>query len=75
MDSPDGRVSFILMSDGGPGDVVAGNSGHQGRLLLRPRGAVNQGERDHVETTGDVVQFASVHSQEIRDKPAAQSLS
>ena len=75
MDSLDGRVCFILMSDGGLADVEAGNSGHQRRYLLPARGPVNDGERDDVETAGDVVHFAIVHSQELRHKPAGQNFS
>ena len=74
MDSLDGRVSLIFLSDRRLFDVVAGNSGHQRRDLLPARGPVNDGERDDVETTGDVVHFAIVHSQELRHKPAGQSI-
>ena len=75
MDSLDGRVSMI-----GPNDrrlvlveFVAGNPGHQRCLFLSV--AINEGERDHVEATGNIFQFPVVYSHEIRDEPAAESFS
>ena len=75
MDSLDGRVSFIgpLFSESRLGDVVAGNPGHQSCLLLSV--AVSESEGNHVEATGNIIQFPSVYSHEIRHEPPAQSFS
>ena len=75
MDSLDGRVGFIgpQVSEGLLGDVVAGDPGHQGGLLLSD--AVSEGEGDHVEATGNIIHFTSVDSHEIRHEPPAQSFS
>ena len=75
MDSLDRRVGLVCdqISDGCLADVVAGNSRHQCCLLLRV--AVSKSEGNHVETTGNIPQVPSVHSQEVCDEPAGQRFS
>ena len=75
VDSLDGRKGCVgqLVSHGVLGDVVAGDSRHQGGLLLGV--AVGEGEWNQVETTGNIPQVTSVHSEEVRDKPARQRFS
>ena len=73
MDSLDGRVGLIVprISEGRLGDVVASDPGHQGCLLLSV--AISEGEGNHVESTGNILQFTSVYSHEIRHEPPTQN--